>query len=423
MAGTAGDSGGNDVQMRWEAVDIRDLLSESALSIGAGSPTDAGRSWRLPTEHPDPIILAGGIPDAPTLPVDDLRRRLNRVLDEDATEALNYGGWLGYEGLREAVAQRQSRIENTSLTADNYIMHNGSSGSIDNVSKAFLQPGDVVIVEAPSFSGTVRSMRGYMAEIVEVPMESDGVSMESLEQAIIAVKSNGKRVKIFYTIADYHNPTGSTWSIEKRAALIEICAEHQIVILEDAAYTELYFGDGPPSSIYSMANGQGVIRLGTFSKVIATGLRVGWAQARPDFIEAMSRVRFDMGNSPLLQRAIADYTSTGALDAHVERMRPLYAEKCDVLCESLLEHCEPYVRFEKPDGGFFLWVDCIGASAEDVANAAAEEGLVFPLGSHFFKDRENAKDSHLRIAFSNAPLEQLAEAGIRLKKAFMRVVD
>ena len=417
------DAGPKEAAQRWEGFDISELLSESAKSIGAGSATDAGRFTRLPTDHPHPIVLGGGIPDAPNLPVDDLREAFDHVLSTDPEEALRYGGWLGFDGLRQAIAERQSRIEKVSLGTDNFIVHNGSSGSTDNVCRAFLEPGDVIIVERPSFSGTVRNMRSYLTEIVEVPILENGVSISSLAETIEQAEASGKRVKFFYTIADYHNPTGVTMSEETRSALIQLCGEHHILIVEDSAYTELYFGDEPPLSLYSMANGHGVLRLGTLSKTIATGLRVGWVQARPDFIEALQTVRFDMGNSPLFHRALAEYVGSGKLDAHVDRMRPIYAEKCDVLCESLMKHCEPYVRFVKPDGGFFLWVECIGAKASDLARAASEEGLVFPLGSVFFQDRENLDDKHIRLAFSNTPLEELEEFGERLKTAFLKVVD
>ena len=423
MANTADGAGESSAKRRWEGVNVNEMLSESARSIGAGSATDAGRSWRLPTDHPDPIVVAAGIPDAPTLPVEHLREALNQALDAEPSETLRYGGWLGFDGLREALAGRQSRIEGVPIEAGNLIIHNGSSGAIDNVSKAFLQPGDVVITEAPSFSGTVRSMRGYMVEVAEVPMEADGVSVEALEETLLRIESAGRRAKLFYTIADYHNPTGVTLSKERRAAVLDLCARHRVLILEDAAYSELGFEGEPPTSLYGMAEGQGVLRLCSLSKTIATGLRVGWVQARQDYVDAMSRVRFDMGNNPLFQWALADYVGSGKLDDHVQRMRPIYAEKCEILAESLLQYCEPYVRFHKPDGGFFLWVECFGASARDVVQAAAEEGLVFPVGSNFFSDRENAADSHFRMAFSAAPLEELAEVGPRLRAAFLKVVD
>ena len=193
-------------------------------------------------------------------------------------------------------------------------------------------------------------MRGYMVEVVEVPMEDEGVSVDALSEAIERVKASGKRPKLFYTVADYHNPTGVTLAKRRREELLEVCARHGVLVLEDGAYTELGFDDGPPASLYSLAQGEGVLRLGSLSKTVATGLRVGWVQARQDFIDAMARVRFDMGNTPLLQWALADYLESGNLDEHVRRMRPLYAEKCEILVESLLAYCEPYVRFRRPEG-------------------------------------------------------------------------
>ena len=423
MAIRGDETGVKEAARQWAQRDLSELLSTSAKSIGAGSATDAGRSWRLPTDHPDPIVLAGGIPDAPTLPVDDFRRALDHVLATAPEEALQYGGWLGFEGLREVIAERQSRIEGTELGADNYIIHNGSSGSVDNICKAFIEPGDVVVTEAPSFSGTVRSMRGYGAEIVQAEMDEHGVVVSSIADILARLKREGKRVKFFYTIADFHNPTGVTLTEDRRAELIKLCAEHEVLIVEDAAYTELFFGDAPPPSIYSMAEGQGVMRLGSLSKNIATGLRVGWVQALPAYIDALSRVRFDMGNNPLFHRALAEYISDGKLEDHIAAMRPIYAEKCRTLCDSLAEHCGPYVRFSKPEGGFFLWVECLGALASEVAGAAAEEGLIFAQGQNFYHEKSESTDHFLRFAFSNASVERIAEAGVRLRKAFLKVVD
>jgi len=423
MTGTARDAAVKAASERWLDADIRDFLSDSALTVGVGSPTDAGTGWKLPAGHPDPIIAAGGIPDAGTLPAQEIREALDRVLSDKPQEVLRYGGVLGFEGLRSVLAERQGRLEGLTLEPDNFIVHNGSSGCLDNLCQALLTPGDVVIVEGPSYSGTIRAIRGHMAELVEVPVEDDGLSVDGVAEAIERAESSGKRVKFVYLNPDFQNPTGTTLSEERRSDLIKLCAEHKVLIVEDATYTELYFDTEPPESIYSMANGQGVLKIGTFSKVIATGLRAGWVQARQDYIEALGRVRFDMGTSPLILHTLAEFIQSGKLDPHIERMRPVYAEKCAVLSNSLLEHCEPYVRFNKPGGGFFFWFECIGAPAEDVARAAAEEGLLFPLGTAFFLDKEKAVDSHVRLAFSNASLRQLAEIGPRLRAAFLKVVD
>ena len=407
----------------WESRDIRDLLSTVALNIGAGSPTDAGRTWSVPSDRQDPIMLAGGIPDAPTVPVSELRDSLLAVLAEERDESMTYGGWVGFDGLREAVARRQSAIEGISLGPENLILHNGSSGALDNICDAFLNTGEVVIVEGPSFSGTVRTIRGHGAEVVETAIDDNGVSVEGVRAALEDAVSAGQRVKFVYTIADHHNPTGATMSLDRRRALLEVCGEYGVIVLEDAAYTELYFNGPPPPSLFALSGGHGVLRMGSFSKVIATGLRAGWVEAAPEYIEALARVRFDMGNSPLVQRALARYLNSGAMEPHLDRMRSLYAHKCDTLVRSLREHCGPYLRFTPPAGGFFLWAECIGASASDLAQAAAEEGLMFPRGAYFFRDGPEADDRYIRLAFSNASIDQLEEAGRRMKAAFLRVVD
>ncbi len=407
---------------RWREVDIRSLLAESAIAIGAGTPTDAGVAWTLTTEVETPITMAGGIPDPASLPAKALQEALANAVLETPEETLRYGGVLGYEGLREALAERWSRIDGVPLTLDNFITSNGSAGGIANVCDAFLEQGDVVIVEAPSFSGSIRTIRGHMADIVPVPIDDQGVLVNEVARAIEEAKASGKRVKIFYTIADFHNPTGVTMSAERREALIQLCAEHQVIILEDAAYADIYFGEGRPPSLYGMAGGQGVLKVGTFSKPIATGLRIGWVQGREDFIDALSRVKYDMGNSPVLLRALAEYVGSKQMEEHLEEMRPLYKAKCEALCRSLEEHCSQYVRFTKPDGGFFLWVECIGPKSRDLMREAAELGLIFPVGATFFLQGDDDDTSHIRLAFSTASVEELEQVGPRMREAFVRAM-
>ena len=412
-----------DLAAVWSEVEIADLASDAARLAGVGDPADAGWTWTLPSEYPDLIPLGGGIPDAPTVPTAPFRDALNAVLDEDSDEAMVYGGWLGFDGLREAIAERQSRIDGVSLSRDNFIVHNGSSAAMDNIAKAFIQPGDVVIVEGPSFSGIVDTIEAYMASVVEAPIDEEGVSLEAVASVIAESEAAGKRVKMIYTIPDYQNPTGVTMSESRRAALLELCARHRILVVEDGAYSELYFDEPPPPSMYAMSGGAGVLRIGSFSKITATGLRIGWVQAWPEFVSSLTKVRFDMGTSPIILRAMSRYLESGHLDGHLERMRELYALKCRTICDSLEESCAPYVRFDRPYGGFFLWLECVGASASEVRVAAAEEGLIFPTGSLFFHDREEAGDKYLRLAFSAASVEQLAKVGERLRAAFEKVTN
>ena len=401
----------------WTDVDIRTLLNRAALAVGAGTPTDQGVPWVHAPAVEDPILLAGGIPDPDTLPADELLQSLEKALDD--TGALTYGGVLGFEGLREALADRYTRLDAMALHPDNFILNNGSSGSIANVCDAFVEPGDVVLVESPTFSGSLRTMRGHMADVVAVPLHDPG----GVEKAIETAEAAGKRVKLLYTVADFHNPTGATMPLECRQALVDLCAARGVLIVEDAAYADIYFGSEPPPSLYGIANGEGILRVGTFSKPIATGLRVGWVQAREDFIHALSRVKFDMGSSPLLLRALADYVGSGGMDAHLDEMRRLYEAKCEALCLSLAEHCPEDLQFTKPEGGFFLWVKSLEADAQTLSKFAAEEGLVFPAGSLFFLNERDDDTFHVRLAFSTASIGEMRQVGPRMRRALDRALD
>ena len=400
-------------------MDIRTLLAPSALAVGAGTPTDQGVSWAPPAQAASPITLGGGIPDPETLPVRQLQSALTAVLLDTPADTLRYGGVLGFEGLRQVLADRYTSIDGLPLSMDNFIMTNGGAGGIANVCEAFLEPGDVVLVEAPTFSGSLRTFRGQMAEVLSVPVDGDGIVVDEVGRRLSQAEANGKRVKLVYTVADYHNPTGVTMSAERRRALIEVCAEHRVLILEDAAYSEISFGE-KAASLYGLGGGHGVLRVSTFSKPIATGLRVGWVQATEEIVDALSKVRFDMGISPILLRMLAEYVGSGQMDAHLDRMRPIYAAKVNALCRSLDEHCSEFVRYSKPEGGFFLWVECVGASALDVTREAAELGLMFAAGSNFFVNGESDDTSHVRLAFSTASVEELGEVGPRMREAFVR---
>ena len=410
------------IASRWSNTSIESLLSSAARGISAGNATDAGRMWRLPTEHPDPIVLAGGVPDETFMPLEKIIDGLTKAIKEEAEESLMYGGWFGYQRCREAIANRQNDIEGISLTADNIIMHNGSSGCLENILKAFLQPGDVSIIESPSYSGTVRAIQGYEADVVDIPMGENGINPSVFENTVAMIQASGRMVKMFYTIPDYHNPMGYVTSLETRQDILNICSKNGILIAEDAAYTELYFDAPPPPSYYALSDGHGVIKMCSFSKIVATGLRSGWIQARAEFTEPLTRVRFDMGNSPLVHYALADLILSGELDNHVDAMRSLYKNKCQALIKSLRQYCDPYIEVVEPEGGYFLWVKCKQGNALDVTQAAAAEGLVFPSGSVFYLDRDQ-NTTHIRLAYTRAPFEQLEESGKRLQRAFEKVLD
>ena len=403
---------------------LKSKLSKSAIKIGAGSPTDAGLGFRGNTNHPDPIQLSGGIPDEPSLPVTDFTEMLISASKLETEGSYNYGGWFGYDGLREHLANRQSVLDNTKLTLNNFIIHNGSSGALENVCRTLLDPNDVVIVEKPSYSGTVRAIRGFNCEVVEVDMDINGININQLELEISKIKNSGKTIKFIYTIPDFHNPTGYLTSDEVKLKLCEIAQQEDLFIVEDATYSELYFENTQPTPLYSFDKNHRVIKMGTFSKIISTGIRVGWIQAHEDMIQAFSQTRFDMGNSPLIQRALSLYMSKDLLDPHVDIVRNIYKNKMETLTSSLIENCGPYVEFYKPKGGFFLWVKIKGVTNKELTSEASNDGVMFPSGSLFYADRDETKwTSHVRMAYSRSSIDQIKEATERLKETFLRIVD
>ncbi len=404
---------------RWRDQDPKAYTSERLRGLGSGTPTDWGLSKTSAEPKAAPISLAGGIPDAATQPRKELLGAMRRALETEDDSPLVYGGALGYEPLRHEIGRYFGRDHREPPSAEHYLLTNGAAGAIDLVCSALLDPGDVVISEAPTFPGSLRTIRGREAEVVGVRMDDEGIRLDELEAAIGRVEREGRRVKLIYTIATFQNPTGQAMSLRRRADLVRLAAEHGVFILEDTAYADLYFGEEQRPSLSAVAGGHGVIAVGTFSKVIATGLRVGWVQAQPALIEAMVPARFDMGNSPLLHRMLYEYVAHGDFKAHVERMRALYRRKVRTLTGALREGGEPYFDFIVPEGGFFLWLHLRpGLSAQAVQAAALHEGVIFPVGQVFYPDRDPGEDGEcIRLAHSWTSADDLEEATARVIRA------
>lgn len=411
----------NQVSAGWQGLSAEAFLGNAARSLGVITATESGWTPASAGAVP-PISMAGGLPDPATIPTRDLMAAFQNVLERSASSALSYGGGLGFEGLRALLAGQSQEENGLAQGPENYVLTNGSSAAIDLLCRTILNPGDVVVAESPSFSGSLRTIRGHQVLLKAVSVDRQGLLPDELEDLLARLAAAGTPARMLYTVPDFHNPTGTTLELQRRLRVIEIAARNQMLILEDAAYADLFFDGERSPSLYALASGMGVLRAGTFSKTIATGLRVGWLQGRSDFISACSQMRFDMGGSPLVQRALAEYLSSSSWHDHLAAMRKLYARKCTVLCDALIAECEAYARFTRPDGGFFLWLQCLGGfSARAVVQAAAAEGLISVQGGGFFV--EQGDDRHIRLAYSAAPLDELPEAAARLRRAFERVAE
>ena len=403
----------------WEETLLRQGLSHRARSLGP-SP------WGMPAATAPtiaPIALTGGIPDPGALPIRELAQCSQTVLDQSGPDALRYGGVQGYLGLREWLAAWLSRREGVAVEPTWLMLGNGSAGALAAVCETFLDPGDTVIVEAPTFPGALRPIRSCLAKVITVPVDEHGLVSDTLAQMLDRLLREGRRAKMLYVIPNFQNPSGVTLTLERRRAVLELARRHRLLVVEDDAYGELAFSSEPPPSMFALAEGLGVIKLGTFSKTIATGLRLGWALARPEYINPMLEMRFDAGGSPWIQRTAAEYVRAGLLEKRIPQLRDLYRRKRDLMLRALERNCSSYVRWNVPEGGFFVWLELLGnTDAPVLAATAVKRGVTFVPGAAFYADQPGltaveAGRQHLRLAFSFVPEQEIEEAVCRLAAA------
>ena len=399
----------------WTQDSLEDIVSARSKIMGAGV-------W--PAARPDdrPVIsFSGGLPDVPSLPSEELLRATRTVLDRERREALQYGGTFGAQPLRDAIAERSSGIEGLPLTDEHVIVTSGAAHGIGIACEALLDPGDTVLVESPTFPGSLRTIHSFGATVEAVPMDEEGIRVDLVEEALKRLADEGRRAKLLYLIPTHQNPEGSTLPLGRREKLLELARDHRILLMEDDAYGELWFGDEPPPpSLFSLSGGELAIKVLTFSKIIATGLRLGWNLAPPTLINRMAALRYDMGSSPYLGRTVAEMIRNGDLDRHVERLRAIYRRKLERLCDALDEHCGDYISYQRPGGGFFVWVGLRpGLSALEVQRVANEKAVIIGAGPHFFADSNVTQ--HLRLAFSYTPVEEIEEGVHRLGEALREV--
>ncbi len=406
---------------RWENRDFESLVS-TPTRLQLHLPGD----WDPPEgikAKQNPIEMAIGIPDSDTLPKQGFLESAQRVISAPGEAAYIYGFGMGYTKLRAQLADRYTRLKGLPVTEDWFQLTNGSSGAIDLICRTLIDPGDVIITESPTYMGTLRNFRGVLAEIHSVPVDSDGLQIDALKEKILDLSKRGKKIKFIYTISTYQNPTGGCLSLARRIELLKIAAEHDILILDDDAYGDLYFNTPPPPALSALSGGYGVITVGTLSKVLATGLRIGWIHGEPRLTALMGKMRFAMGLNQIMVRLISDYLTDGTLDRHIDTVRKLYAEKMQRLCDSLHYFADDFLEFNPPGGGFYLWLKLKdGLSATQVWRTAAEEGVSLTRGASFFP--QGAPDGeYLRIAFPWTPMDQLESGAERLAIACRRVAQ
>jgi 2-aminoadipate transaminase len=363
---------------------------------------------------PGIISFAGGFPDPRTFPRERVATLLAEFTATDEAVAFQYAPTRGVAGTLDAVATRLEAHQGHRPGPDELVITSGSMEALELVGKAFLDRGDTVVVEAPTYLGAIMSFRSFEANVAAIALDEDGLRVDVLESMI----GDGLRPKLLYTIPDHQNPAGVSLSHERRSALIELARKHGFLIVEDVAYRELGFeSDGPPS-LWSMAP-DAVVQAGTTSKTFFPGVRLGWAAA-PAAISAQlvaAKQNTDQCAAALGQRLFEEYVRRGWIDEQLEQSRELYRLKAARMLAALERHMPPAVEWTKPTGGFFTWLTLPeSADTVDLAKRAAPAGVGIVPGSLFFSDGQGARN--VRLSYSLVD-EELIDDGIERLAALL----
>ena len=370
--------------------------------------TSAVREILKVAERPDVLSFAGGLPAPELFPVQALNEAFQSVLGSAGGEALQYSTTEGYLPLREWIAARLQK-QGIDARAECVLITNGAQQGIDLVARVLLDRGDRVAVENPSYVAALQTFGGYEAEFVRVGSDADGLRVDEL--------SSLPSSKLLYVVPDFHNPTGATLAVERRHQLASWAHHSQTLILEDDPYGELRFEGQPLPKVAAIAGRDHVVYLGTFSKTLAPGLRIGWLLAPPSLMKAVTIAKqaSDLHSGTLGQRAAARLLETFDYEGHLEIIRHAYRARRDMMIESLMRHL-PDCQWTQPNGGLFLWVTLPeGVSADALFQRAIEQKVAVVPGSAFFPTR--GPSPYVRLNFSNRPPELIEEGIARLGKA------
>lgn len=364
----------------------------------------------------DPSITSfgGGYPDPGLFPVAQLREVYDHVLREQGRTALQYTGTAGIPALRAQIAERMVRYGST-CDADDVLVLQGAQQGLDLVAKLLINPGDVIVTENPTFLGALVAFNPNEPDYAPVALDEDGMDMESLEQVL----TDTPRAKFIYVIPDFQNPTGVTLSTQRRRRLLELAHQHDLIVLEDTPYRELRFEGEQLPTLHSLDTEGRVIHLGSFSKTLAPGLRMGYAVAHRSILAKLELLKLaaDTQSSTLNMTATARFLTEFDLDAHLEAVRPAYRAKRDAMLGAMAESFPAGVQFTRPEGGLFTWVtfregfDAAGFMAEQVLPKAR---VAYVPGETFFPTTSPATQAshYARFSYASVPHEQMV-AGIR----------
>jgi 2-aminoadipate transaminase len=352
------------------------------------------------------ITFSGGFPAPETFPVDTLRQLTTELLDDDVAVALQYSPTEGLPSVRATVSDMLSMAQGR--TPEDILITSGGIEALQLLARTFIDSGDLVLVEAPTYLGAIMAFAGFEAEVAGIGIDDGGLRVDELEATLAA----GKRPKLLYVIPDHQNPTGLSLAVERRAGLVDVCRRYGVLLVEDVAYRDLGFDGQAPPSLWSMGPDV-VVQIGTFSKVFMPGVRLGWAVGPAPIIAAMTAAKqnSDQCSGALGQMLMAKYVSGGHLARNLVSARALYASRAQTMVSALEANMPDGVSWTTPQGGFFVWLTAPdGVDTRELVAPAAALGVAYVPGSPFFTDDHGA--NCIRLAYSRASEPDITE-GIR----------
>jgi 2-aminoadipate transaminase len=373
--------------------------------------SSAMRDLMALTERDDVISLAGGLPDTTTFPPDSYAALMSTVAGESCARALQYGPTEGFGLIKNCIAQVM-RAEGMEIDPGEVLVTTGGQQVIDLVCKTLLDPGDVVVAEAPTYPGAIPTFCAYQAEVVQVTMDRDGMRVEELEATLDELERTGRRPKFIYTVPNFHNPAGVTLSLERRRELVRIAADRELLILEDNPYGLLRYEGEPLPTLYSLDN-DFVIYASTFSKILSPGVRLGWTVAPAPIAAKMQigKQASDLCSSSISQYFVAAYFDSGPWEDYVRSLLEIYRRRRDVMLDAMAEHFPREAEWTHPQGGLFIWATMPEyIDTTDLLARALQEQVAFVPGRAAYVDGRGG--SAMRLNFSGVGEDQIRE-GIR----------
>lgn len=381
--------------------------------------TDAVGAILKAAADPKVISFAGGLPAPELFPVKQMKAAVDDVFDEHGQEAMQYGAAKGVTALRELIVKYVKDRENVDTKLDNVMVTTGSEQVIDLVGKAFVDPGDVVLVEQPTYLCAVDVFKSYGAKFVGVPMDEQGMKMDALEQAL----KDNPTAKVVYTVPNFQNPTGRTMAEDRRKKLAELAAKYDVYVLEDNPYGEIRFAGKHVDAVKSYDQNDHVLYMSTFSKVLAPGFRLGWLVAPKKVVDKLTVLKqsADLHTDNLAQFAVVEYFKHNDINPHIKEISELYGKRKELMMEGMKKYFPEGVKYTNPEGGMFLWVKVPGVDdTVEVFKECLKHNVAFVPGDPFYAGKP--EPGTFRLNYSNMNEEKIPEGLKRLGDALKAYV-